>query len=262
MSVGPFELNSIVCGDCLEVLPQLPDEIFDLAICDPPYDLGFWDWVEGWVELVYSKLKEDSSIYIFCGIGERSDSLSRILPIIKRLFKFKNLITWKKQRGYGTQRNWMYTREEIIFAIKGKHYFQVQYSDELRPHYTYGFLGRLASKYKPLSEYKRVSNVWTDIQEITPGVGNKPEWTKHPTQKPEALIERIIKASSKEGDLVLDPFIGSGTTAVVARRLGRNYFGCDISKEYVEMANARLKGGSKAVREIRASSKQLSLLEI
>ena len=233
----------IVCSDCLEVISKLPNEILDLVIADPPYGrIGGWPWIENWIEAIYGKIQQNGSIYIFCGIGEKSDSLSKILPIIKDKFIFKNLITWKKQRGYGTQRNWMYTREEIIFAVKSKdYYFKVLYGDKPRPQFKTGRLGKIASSYKPLSEFKRITNIWDDIQEITPGVGNKPEWLGHPTQKPEKLMERIILASSKENDLVFDPFMGSGTTAVVADRLNRRWFGCDIEQKYVDMALERIR---------------------
>lgn len=230
-----------ICMDCRELIPQLPDQCIDLVVADPPYDLGFWDWVDGWIELLVPKLKLSASIYVFCGIGEKSDSLSRILPIIKEHFIFKNLITWKKQRGYGTQCNWMYTREEIIFAVNGTDYiFHPQYGSELRSDFTTGLIGRTASKYPPKSKFKRTSNVWVDIKEITPGVGNSPEWIRHPTQKPEALIERIIKASSDRDSMVFDPFAGSFTTAFVAECLERNWIACDIDPHWVGVGTKRL----------------------
>jgi site-specific DNA-methyltransferase (adenine-specific) len=237
-----MELDTIVVGDCLDVMRDMPDGCVDLVVADPPYGLGFWNWVNGWIELLPRILKPTTSIYVFCGIGEKADSFTEMYHLIKENFTFKNLITWKKQRGYGTQRNWMYIREELIFAVNSPDYiFNPQYGNELRTKFTTGKLGKIASSYKPKSDYKRVSNVWIDIKEISPGVGNKAEWTgKHPSQKPLELIERIIKASSCSNDLIFDPFIGSGTTAVAALKLGRHFYGCDINPEYVKLANERI----------------------
>lgn len=233
--LGPHSINSIVCDDCLNVLSQLPDGVLDLVICDPPYDLGFWNWVDGWIELACSKLKRSGSIYIFCGIGEKSDSLSRILPLVKKLFTFKNLITWKKLQARGSQRNWMHAREEIILAVSGPDYvFHPQYGKELRAIYS------INPKYPAKSPYKRTTNVWTDIRPIISGVSKLPENVGYPSQKPEALLERIIKASSNENDIVADFFCGSGTTLVVAERLRRKWFGCDINPEAVKISQERI----------------------
>lgn len=231
-----MEIDTVVVGDCLDVMRDIPNACIDLLFADPPYDLGFWDWVKGWVELLPRILKPDASLYICCGIGEKSDSLSQMLPIVKELFTFKNLITWKKQRGYGTQRNWMYTREEIIFAVNGpKYIFNPQYGKEKR--HGYGFAN--LKKYPPKSAFKRVSNVWTDISEITKKTTT--EWLRdNVAQKPEALLERIILASSDEGDLVFDPFVGTGTTAIVAKKLKRHYFACDINSDMIAVTNKRL----------------------
>lgn len=222
-------------------MAKMPDECVDLAVVDPPFDLGYWEWVEGWLETIKRLLKPAASIYVFCGIGEKSDSLSRILPIVKELFVFKNLITWKKQQGYGTQRNWMYVREEIVFAVNGpNHIFHPQYTKEIR--HKYGFRvdsGELARNYSK-SIYKRASNVWTDIKQLS-GPFKKTEWLDVcVAQKPEALIERIISASSDKDGLVFDPFMGTGTTAVAALKLGRHFYGCDINPEYVKLANERV----------------------
>lgn len=234
-------INIPICCDCRELIPKLDDFSLDMVIADPPYDLGFWDWVDDWIEPLKQKMKPTASIYIFCGIGTRSNSLCRILPIVQTYFTFKNLITWKKQRGYGTQRNWMYTREEIIFAVNGEDYvFTPQYTDELRPSFVSGWLRREAKRYPPRSEYKRASNIWVDIQEITVGVGNSKELLGHPAQKPSALMRRIIMASSNKGDLVFDPFAGTFTVSEMCNRLGRRWIACELDQNWVDVGNERL----------------------
>ena len=229
-------------GDCLDILPTLEAGSVDVVITDPPYGMGFWNICDDWFSLASAVLEQDGSLYVFCGIGEKSDSLSRILPLVKKHFIFKNLITWKKQRGYGTQRNRMYTREEIIFAVKSRDYYYCpQYTDEPRSQFKTGKMGKMAQKNKPRSKFKRASNVWADVKEISPGVGNSPEWTgKHPTQKPTRLMERIIKASARPGSIILDPFMGSGTTGVACVKTGRSFIGIEIDPDYFAIAEQRI----------------------
>jgi DNA modification methylase len=246
------KLNVIYHCDAMTLLKSLPDNSIDLIVTDPPY-VGVvnaeWDkhnaltykLVEEW----YRVCKETASIYVWCGIGEKSRSLLDFIPILDSKFHFKDLITWKKQRGLGTRRGWLYTREEILWYVKNNKKFiwneSEQYSNEKRPWNVVKAGGQMANK----SEFKRITNVWTDINEV--GYGTSPKKfkeirskLKHITPKPVEAIERIIRLHTKEGDIVLDPFMGSGTTAIACINTGRNYIGCDIDEECYRISIDRI----------------------
>ena len=229
-------------------LPKLESESIDLIIIDPPYltTKEKWDKKET-VNLELSKelfriANFSCSLYVWCGIGEKSQSLMRWFPIFKEHWYFKDLITWKKQRGIGMRRGWLYTREELMWFVKDNKKFvwnkNNQYGverrirdggkDKIKPSQT----GKFAK-----SIFKRLSNVWIDISEQSFNVVDD---IMHFTPKPEKAIERIILAHTKEGDTILDCFLGSGTTAVVAKKLNRNCIGIEKELEYCEIANQRI----------------------
>lgn len=167
------------------------------------------------------------------------------VPILDNKFYFKDLITWKKQRGIGMRKGWLYTREECLWYVKDNKKFvwnkDEQYSDEKRPFSIKKAGGEMVNK----SEYKRYTNVWIDINEV--GFGSSPQKfketrdaIKHITPKPVEAMERIIKLHTKEGDIVLDCFMGSGTTAVACANLNRRYIGCDSDKACYEYSIMRL----------------------
>lgn len=242
-------LDSIICGDCREVIKTIPDSSVDLIIADPPYLAVLsevWDKQEvidsNFVSELFRVLKPTGSLYVWCGIGEKSQSLMRWYPLFREKFVFKDLITWKKQRGMGMRKGWTYVREEIMWFTKNKSDFkwilENQYGterrkrdggkDEIKPSQN----GKYAK-----SLYKRLTNVWTDISETTFNVQQK---IKHATPKPILAIERIIKAHTELGDVVLDPFLGSGTTAIASKRLGRNYIGIELNKEFCDLAQKQV----------------------
>lgn len=245
--LGPFEENTIIVGDCLDIMAQMPDESFHLIILDPPYltTQECWDGKEtitdAFVQECYRILWDKGSIYIWCGIGEKSQSLIRWFPLFDRYFIFKDLITWKKARGMGHRRGWLYTREECMWFTKGQEYIwnkEYQYLEGIRrKRDKYGIKVGQNGKL-PRSPFKRITNIWDDFTELDTETMNLP--FDHYTPKPPKAIKRVILAHTEEGDFVGDFFIGSGTTAVVADRLGRKFFGCDINPDYVKMALERL----------------------
>jgi len=249
MELTPF-LDKIICADCKEILPDIPSESIDLVVTDPPYVMSKEEWDveavdESLVKELHRILKPTGNIYIWCGIGEKSQSLIRWFPLFSKLFHFKDLITWKKNRGIGMRKGWLYTREECMWFVKDNHQFvwniSEQYSTEKRPWNVYKKGGAMVNK----SEFKRLTNVWTDINEV--GFGTCPKkyhqerWKfNHFTPKPVEAIERIIKLHTKEGDVVLDCFLGSGTTAVTAKTLNRHYIGIEKNPEYCKIAQQRI----------------------
>jgi len=227
-------------GDCLTELPKLPDESVDLIIIDPPYLLTkeAWDQKEQvsvtLSSMLFLKAKPSCSLYVWCTIGEKNQCLLKWFPIFATQWFFKDLITWKKRRGMGTRRGWLYTREEIMWFVKDNKRFiwnkEEQYNIEEENQFKVGFSG-----YKCLSKFKRFTNVWTDIPEI---LGKK--GITHFTPKPLQALERIIKAHTKPGDIVLDCFMGSGSTGVACKRLGRHFVGIEIAEEFFNLAQDRI----------------------
>ena len=223
-----------------EYLKQVPNNSVDLIIIDPPYLTTSESWdkkeiVTEWLSKELLRIAKDScSLYVWCGIGEKSQSLLRWYPIFSKDFIFKDLITWKKQRGIGMRKGWLYTREEIMWFVKDNKQFiwnkeeQYDLTDK-----------RLFSLPNNKSEYKRWSNIWIDIKEEAGGM-KSPDF--HPTQKPIKALERIIRTHTKKDDIVLDCFMGSGSTALACQNLGRNFIGMEIYQEYIDIANKRLKG--------------------
>lgn len=247
-------LDRTINADLLDVLPLLPDAFADLIIIDPPYNLrknfggevfsarsaaAYDDYLSEWFPLVCSKLKDSGSLYI-CGDWRSTSSLQRA---VERELSVMNRITWQREKGRGASANWKNSMEDIWFAVKnpGNYYFDVgsvkmrrrvlaPYREDGRPKdWDDGAEGRFRLTHP--------GNFWDDI---SVPFWSMPENTEHPTQKPEKLYAKLILASSREGDIVFDPFLGSGTASVTAKKLGRRFVGVEISEEYCLFAQKRL----------------------
>ena len=236
-----FRIENVFHTSCLDLCRWVPDDTVDLIIIDPPYLLTDETWddeevvTDELVQELFRIAKSSCSLYCWCGIGEKSQSLIRWFPLFSKIWKFKDLITWKKQRGIGMRKGWLYTREEIMWFVKDNKRFiwnkEFQYSNEKRAF----------TLSNNLSEFRRLSNVWTNIKEINQSIAKNTEAAIHPAQKPLKAIERIILAHTKENDIVFDCFVGSGTTAIVAKKLKRQFICGDISERYVNFTIAKLK---------------------
>lgn len=239
-------MNKLIHGTWQEELPKLQDNSVDLIIIDPPYltTKEKWDKKESVDSELSNQLfriaKDSCSLYVWCGIGEKSQSLIRWFPIFSELWHFKDLITWKKQRGIGMRKGWLYTREELMWFAKDNTKFiwnkENQYSDVKRV-VTMSFKDKERErKYLASlgSENKRLTNGWDDIRESNIAWNKKEKQTSHFTPKPLKAIERIILAHTKENDIVLDCFLGSGTTMQASNNLKRNCIGIEKELEYYE----------------------------
>jgi site-specific DNA-methyltransferase (adenine-specific) len=253
--------SKIILGDCLKELPALKSKSVDLVINDPP-NFGVikdkWDnqwkslgeyigWSRRWAEECFRVLKDSGSMYVWGSVGEKCDTIIRLKLLLDEVgFTFKDWITWKKQRGMGNRRGWLYTREEILWFVKDNKNFtwnvDSQYSSEKRKSQHFGF-DSWKKGHRPLSENYRISNVWTDIAEQT--WNWKDIKTQHSTPKPIEALSRIIKAHTREGDRVLDCFVGSGSTAVACKRLTRKFIGIEIDPDYCGIAEKRLAAEEK-----------------
>lgn len=229
----------IILGDCLQELKKIGDNSVNLIVADPPYNVGkdygnksdkqdFDDYIaftKKWLNECYRVLKKDGTIYIFIGFR----FISYLYQILEKDLEmnFVNWISWHYTQGIGKTKGFSPRHDDILMFSKSTNYkFNL---DEIRI---------------PQKFYRKVNNmrganpgdVW-DISHIHYcQKGRQP----HPTQKPEALIERMVLASSSEGDLVLDPFSGSGTTLRVCQQLNRHAIGIELNEEYVEQTKERL----------------------
>lgn len=253
--VNPEDLiNQTIQGDLLEIVDFLPPAFADLIIIDPPYNLDrnfsglkfkrmkdsdYLDYLESWFPKVVNFLKPNGSLYL-CGDWKCTSAL---YTVMNKYLTVLNRITWQREKGRGSENNWKNSMEDIWFGVRcpKDYYFDVNAVKIRR---------KVLAPYKQDGEPKdwqdtaegkfrmtHPSNFWDDI---TIPYWSMPENTDHPTQKPEKLIAKLILASCPQGGLVFDPFLGSGTTSVVARKLGRNYCGVEINSEYACWAEKRL----------------------
>ncbi|HQU45161.1 MAG TPA: site-specific DNA-methyltransferase, partial [Pirellulales bacterium] len=231
-----------------------PMNFVDLLIIDPPYNLTktfdtntfkqqstheYARWLNGWLPKLKNTLKSTASLYV-CSEWASSAVVFRVLS---DHFIVRNRITWEREKGRGASANWKNCSEDIWFctvseaytfdvsAVKLKRRVLAPYTDEegAPKDWDADSGGNYRLTYP--------SNLWTDI---TVPFWSMPENTDHPTQKPEKLIAKLLLASSKPGDVVLDPFLGSGTTSVVAKKLGRSYVGIEREEAFCCLAEKRL----------------------
>ena len=249
-----FISNKTIHGELLEALPYIPNEFADLIIIDPPYNLSknfngykfqarsneeFEIYLESWFSEVVKKLKPNGSLYL-CGDWKCTANLQKVL---EKHLVILNRITWQREKGRGATSNWKNSMEDIWFAVKNPkdYYFDVEAVKQKRrviaPYKENGKPKDWISESEGNFRLTYPSNFWDDI---SVPFWSMPENTDHPTQKPEKLYAKLILASSKPGDIIFDPFLGSGTASVVAKKLGRNYCGIEMNKEYCLFAEKRL----------------------
>ncbi|MEO0824405.1 MAG: site-specific DNA-methyltransferase [Cyanobacteria bacterium J06635_15] len=246
--------DRVICQDMTAAIAHLPDAFVDLLFLDPPYNLtktfnqqqftrtsldDYEQWLESWLSKLVRLLKPTASIYI-CGDWQSSTAIHRVAS---QYFKVRNRITWEREKGRGAKTNWKNCAEDIWFCTQSNRYtFNVEAVKLKR---------RVVAPYRHLNgtpkdweesdrgnfRITHPSNLWTDI---SIPFWSMPENTDHPTQKPEKLLAKLILASSDAQAVVFDPFLGSGTTAVVAQKLGRHYLGIEIDEHYACLAAKRL----------------------
>lgn len=251
--------NHIYKGDCIEVLNNQIDEgSIDLVFADPPYNLSgnglkwkgnktggdwymvneAWDkmtppeylrFTQKWIAACHRALKEGGAIYVSCTFH----NISEVMIALKQLnFKINNVITWHKSNAMPnmTRRVFTHSSEFVVWAVKGKGWI-----------FNYEALKKMNPDRQKDGSLKQMRDIWTlplvQGKERLRGDDNR---ALHPTQKPEEMLRRIIIASSNKEDLVLDPFLGTGTTAAVAKELGRNWIGIEKEKKYIQVAQRRI----------------------
>jgi site-specific DNA-methyltransferase (adenine-specific) len=250
--------DRIICGDAFRILTRLPEKRFDLLFADPPYNLTkkfgtkifrrrdedkYAEWLDSWLTLCLPLLRGTASVYI-CGDWRTGAAIQNIGS---RRLQLRNRITWEREKGRGARNNWKNAAEDIwFFTVSDEYTFNLDRVKQRR---------RVVAPYRDKGKPKdwaetpngnfrdtHPSNIWTDI---TVPFWSMPENTDHPTQKPEKLIAKIVLASTNPGDIVLDPFAGSGTTAVTAKKLGRHFLSVEADENYCLLAAKRLEIAEK-----------------
>lgn len=247
-------LDRTICQDLFEALPYLPAQFVDLLVIDPPYNLDksfnetkfkgrsqtdYMAWLESWFVLLLKTLKPNGSVYVCCDWR----SSAAVQAVLEKHLIVQSRITWEREKGRGALANWKNCSEDIWFLTASKEYtFNVDAVKLKR---------RVIAPYRDNrgrpKDWTRSdegdfrlthpSNLWTDI---SVPFWSMPENTDHPTQKPEKLIAKLILASSNRGDVVFDPFLGTGATSVVAKKLGRHFVGVEMDRSYCCLAEKRL----------------------
>ena len=231
--------NRLICGEAIEVMSTLPGASVDLVIADPPYNLGkdygnnrdlkawheYEQFTDAWIAQTIRVLKPTGSIYVFMGVRFISKLFASLEDTHRLLFN--SWITWHYTQGMGRKIGFSPRHEDILFFTKSR-----------------DFTFNLDDVRVPQKYYRQRNNMAGanpgDVWQFSHVHYCSAERVEHPTQKPEALMERIIRASSNPGDLVLDPFVGSGTTSRVAAHLGRCWIGIDMNPDYIALARRRI----------------------
>jgi DNA modification methylase len=234
-----MDAKDLIIGDAARVMAGLPCNSVELLIADPPYNLGkdygnnqdMLDWqgyekfTRQWLAAAVPLLRPSGSLYVFMGV----QFIARLFLMMQAEFglHFNGWITWHYTQGMGRKTGFSPRHEDILYFTRSHDYtFNLE-------------AVRIPQKY-----YRQRNNMAGanpgDVWHFSHVHYSNPEREQHPTQKPEALLARIIQASSNPGELVLDPFVGSGTTCRVAQALGRRYLGIDINPEYIAMSQRRL----------------------
>lgn len=254
LSISGDCVDRVILGDALEAMAAMKENTVDLLIADPPYNLNkrygsgrfarlsdedYAAFTERWLDAALRLLKPTASVYV-CSDWRSGVTIA---PLLEKKLRLRNRITWQREKGRGASANWKNCLEDIWFCTAGDDYtFDLAAVKQRRT-----VLAPYRENGKPKdwfvdddgnrTRYTCPSNFWDDI---TVPYWSMPENTDHPTQKPEKLIAKLVLASSRPGELVFDPFGGSGTTAVVAKKLGRRFLTVEREPYYAALAVKRL----------------------
>lgn len=285
MNNKKLEINSIYCGDCVDVLRKFPPESVDLVYLDPPffsnrnYEIiwgngaelrsfqdrwkggisSYIEWMSDRIEPMRTILKPTGSIYLHCD-WHAGHYLKVMMDKIFDKKNFRNELVWFYKTGGASKKYFSRKHDTVFFYSKSDKYKFNHQKEKSYLSHKYGFKN-VEIKKDDRGYYTNVG--CRDVWDIAALRGNQPETLGYPTQKPEKLLERIIKASSNKGDIVLDPFLGGGTTTAVAHKLGRKWIGIDVSPIGCEVAKRRMEGigatnvkivGMKTIPQLRQMS--------
>lgn len=259
--------SRVIHGDCLAVLPTLEPGSARLVIADPPYfnvlrgegwdtawenEVEYLAWTVDWIGACMQVLVPGGLLYCFGQVGKREHAMLHLMSEAAQRWSFHDLLVWDRAVGYPERcDSWtpayemaLVLRKEGALPYFDKSAVRERYSKKIIAQYTQDKRYKdKEARRRHLSKGKFATNLWR----IPSLKGRSGEKVGHPSQKPIALIERIVKACSAPGDLVIDPFLGSGTTASVCAKLSRRCLGIEKDAEYVQMARARLRAATSSV---------------
>jgi adenine-specific DNA-methyltransferase len=244
--------SQIMFGDAIECLNNISDESIDLIFSDPPYNIGkqfgtfkdrwksdkdYADWCFVWLELCLKKLKKNGSIYVMTS--------TQAMPYLDLWLRDKvnvlSRIVWHyDSSGVQAKKYFGSMYEPIIYAVKDSKNYTFDGSD-IEVEAKTGATRKLIDYRKAVPTQYKTTKIPGNTWYFSRVRYRMEEYENHPSQKPEALLERIIKASTNEGDTVLDPFSGTFTTCAVAQKLGRKSIGIELQEEYLKIGLRRLK---------------------
>jgi len=242
-----METNIIINDDCLKVFPNISSESIDLVLCDPPYGINYKDWdkfifldfTTQWLKECFRVLKPTGTLWTFMGYQH----VVEFIPLLQRYGQvhLENWVVWARQKGRGSSKHLKSQREDIFHVTKSDKYTWNNLKvlrEVVCPYVKDGkprgwFLDENGKRVR----WTGLGNVWVYT---APQYNSKTDKQVHPAQKPLMLMERLILLSSNEGDIVLDPFCGSGTTCVAAKMLNRKFIGVDSNIDYCTIATSRV----------------------
>ena len=253
--------SKIYQGDCREKLEMFDEKTFQAIIADPPYfqvlvdedwdnqwqtEESYLNWTEDWIEKCARVLKDDGLFFIFGQLGKREHLWLHVCSMATRKMQFHDMLIWDRAVGYNERYDSFTPCYEMILVLRkskdAKPYFdkdavRLSYDDETIKQYLKD------KRYKDLDARKthlEKGKYATNILRVPSLKGSSKEKVGHPSQKPIKLIEMLVQSATREGDFVLDPFLGSGTTALACQNLNRNFAGIEIEQKYIEIAESRL----------------------
>jgi site-specific DNA-methyltransferase (adenine-specific) len=251
----------IYWGDCLKVLPEIPDRSIDLVFADPPYNIGkrfsdfvdqwpsdeaYADWCKEWLDLCLAKLKDTGSMYIMCS----TQCMPYLDLYLRRHAHILSRIVWHyDSSGVQARKRYGSLYEPILFCVKDSDRYTFNAESILVEART-GAQRKLIDYRKPTPAPYNAKKVPGNVWSIPRVRYRMDEYEEHPSQKPEALLERIVLASSNPGETILDPFSGTFTTSMVANRLGRKSIGIELQEAYVRIGLRRL-GLAKSLNGVK-----------
>jgi site-specific DNA-methyltransferase (adenine-specific) len=276
--------HKIIYGDAIEALAMLPDTSIDLIFADPPYNIGknfngnmdkwatdedYLNWCYKWLDLCVRKLKPNGSFYVM--------TATQFMPffdiyIRQKIHILSRIVWYYDSSGVQAKKYFGSMYEPILFCVKDKNNYTFN-TEDIQVEAKTGAKRKLIDYRKPIPTVYNSEKVPGNVWEFARVRYRMEEYENHPTQKPIALLERIIKASSKKGDIVMDPFSGTFTTCFVAKELGRNSIGIELNEDYIKIGLRRVLlameyNGEKLHKEIRtfetekiASANNLKLFE-
>jgi DNA modification methylase len=261
MESNSHNSTKIYRGDCREKLDMFDDNTFQTIIADPPYfqvllgedwdnqwqtEEDYLNWTEDWIKKSARVLKDDGLFFIFGQLGKREHLWLHLCSMASRILQFHDMLIWDRAVGYNERYDSFTPCYEMILVLRkskdAKPYFdkdavRLSYDDETIKQYLKD------KRYKDLDERQKhleKGKYATNILRVPSLKGSSKEKVGHPSQKPIKLIEMLVQSATREGDLVLDPFLGSGTTAVACQNLNRNFAGIEIEQKYIDIAESRL----------------------